>query len=116
MSCTVRETIRNIVFRPGKAEISALPSKGLTKGKPDHCDCCHLLPSRSRYHLRTVAILGSDIEFLSVELDIKYVKPIIVTTIYRPPESKVEWFKRAEELSSRIAMEGKESISWRHEL
>ena len=34
-----------------------------------------------------------DIEFLSVELDIKYVKPIIMTTSYRPPESKVEWFE-----------------------
>ena len=53
---------------------------------------------------------NSDIEFLSVELDIKYVKPIIVTTIYRPPESKVEWFKRAEELISRIDIEGNESI------
>ena len=36
---------------------------------------------------------NSNIEFLSVELDIKYVKPIIVTTIYRPPESNVEWSK-----------------------
>ena len=53
---------------------------------------------------------NSDIEFLSVELDIKYVKAIVVTTIYRPPESKVEWFKRAEELISRIDIEGKESI------
>ena len=53
---------------------------------------------------------NSDIEFLSVELDIKYVKPIIVTTIYRPSESKVEWFERAEELISRIDIEGKESI------
>ena len=39
---------------------------------------------------------NSNIEFLSVELDIKYVKPIIVTTIYRPPESNVEWLKQAE--------------------
>ena len=53
---------------------------------------------------------NSDIEFLSVELDIKYVKPIIVTTIYRPPESKVEWFKQAEGLISRVDIEGKESI------
>ena len=36
------ETIRNIVFIPGKAEISALPSKGLTKDNLDHCDGCHL--------------------------------------------------------------------------
>ena len=35
------ETIRNIVFIPGKAEISALPSKGLTNSF-DHCDGCHL--------------------------------------------------------------------------
>ena len=53
---------------------------------------------------------NSDIEFLSVELDIKYVKPIIVTTIYRPTESEVQWFERAEELISRIDIEGKESI------
>ena len=46
---------------------------------------------------------NSNVEFLSVELD-------IVTTIYRPPESNVEWFKRAEELISRIDIEGKESI------
>ena len=32
---------------------------------------------------------NSDIEFLSVELDIKYVKPIIVTTIYRPLKVKL---------------------------
>ena len=53
---------------------------------------------------------NSDIEFLSEELDIKYVKPIIVTTIYRPPESKFERFELAEELISRIDIEGKESI------
>ena len=54
--------------------------------------------------------MNSDIEFLYVELDIKYVKPIIVTTIYRPPESKVEWYKRVEELINRIDIEGNESI------
>ena len=42
VSCTARETIRNIVFTPDKAEISALPSKGLTKDNLDHCDGCHL--------------------------------------------------------------------------
>ena len=36
VSRTARETIRNIVFIPGKAEISALPSKDLTKDNPDH--------------------------------------------------------------------------------
>ena len=39
VSCTARETISNIVLLPGKAEISALQSKGLTKDNPDHCDC-----------------------------------------------------------------------------
>ena len=29
----------NIAFIPGKAEIRTLPSKGLTKGKPDRYDC-----------------------------------------------------------------------------
>ena len=42
LSCTTRETIRDIVFIPGKAEISALPSKRLTKDNLDHCDGCHL--------------------------------------------------------------------------
>ena len=42
MSYTARETIRNIVFVPGKTEISALLSKGLAKDNPDHCDGCHL--------------------------------------------------------------------------
>ena len=37
-------------------------------------------------------------------------KPIIVTTIYRPPKSKAEWFERAEELISRTDMERNESI------
>ena len=36
--------------------------------------------------------------------------PTIVTTVYRPPESKVEWFERAEERISRIDIKGKESI------
>ena len=42
VSCTARETIRNIVFVPGKAEISAFPSEGLTKDNSEQCDCCHL--------------------------------------------------------------------------
>ena len=45
VSCTAREAKRNIVFIPGKVEISVLPSKGLlTKDNPDHCDCCHPRP------------------------------------------------------------------------
>ena len=54
--------------------------------------------------------LNSDIESISIELDIKHVKPIIVTTIYRPPHSLVEWFDRAEKLVSKIDSENKECI------
>ena len=54
--------------------------------------------------------LNSDIESTSIELDIKDVKPIIVTTIYRPPHSLVEWFDRAEKLVSEIDSENKECI------
>ena len=67
-------------------------------------------PDSLKFAKVALVYFNSDIEFLSVELDIKYVKPIIVTTIYRPPESEVEWFERAEELISRIDIEGKESI------
>ena len=48
---------------------------------------------------------------ISIELDIKYVRPITVTTIYRPPHSLVEWFGRAEKLVSEIDSENKECIS-----
>ena len=34
--------------------------------------------------------LNSDIESISIELDIKHVKPVIVTTIHRPPHRLVE--------------------------
>ena len=37
-------------------------------------------------------------------------KPIIVTTIYRPPECKIEWFEQSEKLISRTDIEGRESI------
>ena len=66
MSGTAHETIRNIVFIPGKAEISTLPSKDLTRDNLDHS--LQRLPSkgqalrwqpRSRYHLRAVAISSS---------------------------------------------------------
>ena len=51
-----------------------------------------------------------DIESLSIQLDIKYVKPIIVSTLYRPPDSLVELFKPIEELLSLIDQENKECI------
>ena len=54
--------------------------------------------------------LNSDIESISIELDIKHVKPIIVTIIYRPPHSLVEWFDRAEKLVSETDSENKECI------
>ena len=54
--------------------------------------------------------LNSDIESISIELDIKHVKPIIVTTIYRPPHSLVEWFDRAEKLVSETDSENKQCI------
>ena len=41
--------------------------------------------------------LESELESISVELNIKYVKPIIVTTIYKP-ESKVEIYDKIESL------------------
>ena len=51
-----------------------------------------------------------DIESLSIQLGIKYVKPIIVSTLYRPPDSLVELFKPIEELISSIDQENKECI------
>ena len=32
---------------------------------------------------------GDDLESISVELDVPYVKPILVTTLYRPSDSRV---------------------------
>ena len=51
-----------------------------------------------------------DIESLSIQLDIKYVKLIIVSTLYRRPDSLVELFKPTEELISSIDQENKECI------
>ena len=61
-------------------------------------------------NFKTRKDLNSDIESISIELDIKHVKPIIVTTIYKPPHSLVEWFDRAEKLVSEIDSENKECI------
>ena len=62
------------------------------------------------FKFKTREDLNSDIESISIELDIKHVKPIIVTTIYRPPHSLVEWFDRAEKLVSEIDFENNECI------
>ena len=55
--------------------------------------------------------LITDFESISIELEIKYVKPIVVTTVYRPPGSCVELFHKIEtELISKIDAENKECI------
>ena len=53
---------------------------------------------------------GDDLESISVELDVPYVKPILVTTLYRPPDSTVELFSFIENMISKIDQEGKECI------
>ena len=37
-----------------------------------------------------------DIESISIQLDINYIKPIIISTLYRPPDSLVEHFEPIE--------------------
>ena len=37
-----------------------------------------------------------DIEFLSIQLDIKYVKPITASSLHKPPDALVELFKSTE--------------------
>ena len=53
---------------------------------------------------------GDDLESISVELDVPYVKPILVTTLYRPPDSRVELFSLIKNMISKIDLEGKECI------
>ena len=53
---------------------------------------------------------GDDLESISVQLDVPYVKPILVTTLYRPPDSRVELFSFIENMISKIDQEGKECI------
>ena len=65
---------------------------------------------RNELSFMTRHYLVLDIESLSIQLDIKYVKPIIVSTLYRPPDSFVELFKPIEELISLIDQENKECI------
>ena len=55
--------------------------------------------------------LITDFDSISIELEVKYVKPIVVTTVYRPPGSCVELFHKIEtELISKIDAESKECI------
>ena len=54
--------------------------------------------------------LLTEIESITVELDIPFVKPILITTVYRPPDSLVEIFDTLESHLSRIDIENKESI------
>ena len=51
-----------------------------------------------------------DIESISIQLDINYVKPINISTLYRPPDSVVEVFEPIESLFSAIDQENKECI------
>ena len=54
--------------------------------------------------------LALDIESISIQLEIKYVKPIILSTLYHPPDSLVELFKPIESLLMSIDQENKECI------
>ena len=54
--------------------------------------------------------LALDIESISIQLEIKYVKPIILSTLYRLPDSLVELFKPIESLLMSIDQENKECI------
>ena len=54
--------------------------------------------------------MKTDFESLTVEIDIQYVKPILVTTIYRPPDSLVEIFEKNDGFLCKLESEDKESI------
>ena len=51
-----------------------------------------------------------EVESISIQLDINYVKPIIISTLYRPPDSLAELFEPIESLFSAIDQENKECI------
>ena len=51
-----------------------------------------------------------DLESISVELEIPYVKPLLVTTVYKPPDRRVELFSFIENMISKTDQEGKECI------
>ena len=54
--------------------------------------------------------LDLDIESISIELGNKYVKSIIISTLYRPPDSLVELFDLIEKLVSNIDQENNKCI------
>ena len=54
--------------------------------------------------------LQTQIESITVELDILFVKPILITTVYRLPDSLVEIFDKLESPLSRLDNENKELI------
>ena len=58
--------------------------------------------------------LQTEIESITVELDIPFVKPILMTTVYRPPNSLVEIFDKLESHLSKLDNENKESIFARY--
>ena len=51
-----------------------------------------------------------DLEICAAQLNIHYVKPILVSSVCRPPHSKVELFDRQDKFISKIEEEGKEFI------
>ena len=51
-----------------------------------------------------------DLEMCTAQLNIQYVKPILVSSAYHPPDSKVELFDRLDKFISKIEEEGKEFI------
>ena len=54
--------------------------------------------------------ITTDFESLTVETDVEYVKPILVTNIYRPPDSLFEMFDKIDGLLCELESESKESI------
>ena len=54
--------------------------------------------------------LQTEIEAITVKLDIPFVNPILITTVYRLPDSLVEIFDKLERHLSRLDNENKESI------
>ena len=51
-----------------------------------------------------------DLEIYTAQLNIHYVKPILASSVYRPPDSKVELFGRLDKFISKIEEKGKEFI------
>ena len=54
--------------------------------------------------------MKSDFESLTVEIDFQYVKLILVSTVYRPPDSLVEMFDKIDGLLCKLESENKKSI------